>query len=123
MGADRARADGGGRADPAGRAAIREKLAPDSWLAPLSECALGQSLAAQAKYAEAEPLLVRGYERLAKAAVPPSPWDRVFYDGRRATAEYLVHLCEATGKPAEAKKWRAEAAKYPHIAPAPRAVR
>ena len=39
-------------------------------------------------------------------------------DGEDRSGPELVRLCEATGRPAEADKWRAERAKYP-AAPAP----
>ena len=35
----------------------------------------------------------------------------------------LVELYTATGKPDEVKKWRAERAKYPNVAPPPREKR
>ena len=39
------------------------------------------------------------------------------------TAEQLARLYQMTDKPDAAKKWRAEAAKYPFVAPPPREVK
>jgi hypothetical protein len=42
--------------------AIREKKLPDDWRRFNAQSLLGGSLLGQQKYAEAEPLLVQGYE-------------------------------------------------------------
>jgi hypothetical protein len=83
---------------------------PDHWLTPNAKWLLGRALLGQQKYAEAEPLLVQGYEGLKQRhdAIPPQ------YRNRPTLAlDSLVQLYEAWGKPDEAAKWHAERAKDP----------
>lgn len=101
--------------------AIREKGTPDEWWTPFTVSYRGEALARQSKYREAEPLLVAGFDRLAKFAMPPGGETRI-QDRWRATAKQLARLYEATGKPGEAAKWRVEAAKYLFLAPPPRVL-
>ena len=44
-------------------------------------------------------------------------------DYLRNHLDRLIELSTATDKPDEAKKWRAERAKYPFVAPPPREVK
>ena len=78
------------------------------------------ALLGQKRYAEAEPLLVAGYEGMGRQLpkIPPR------FRGRLPeAADRLVDLYAAWGKPDEAARWRAERAKYPPpAAPPPRAV-
>jgi tetratricopeptide (TPR) repeat protein len=65
---------------------------------------LGTSLSGQAKYTEAEPLLLKAYEGLTERA-------RVNPDPARATnsqqaAQQIIQLYEAWGKPTQAAEWR-----------------
>jgi WD40 repeat protein/serine/threonine protein kinase/lipopolysaccharide biosynthesis regulator YciM len=98
-------------AEPAAREclAIFEKTGPESWTVSNAQSLVGGSLLGQKKYAEAEPLLLKGYEGLKqweKALEPP--------DAPRLpeTLDRLIDLYTAMNKPDEAKKWRAERAKY-----------
>jgi uncharacterized protein (DUF2384 family) len=56
-----------------------------------------------ANYADAEPLLLAGYERMKQreAKIPPQGKVRL-----TEAAERLVSVYDAWGKPAEAAKWR-----------------
>jgi hypothetical protein len=64
---------------------------------------LGGTLAAQAKYAEAEPLLVKGYEGLkARASKIPAPAKGYLV----RSGERLVALYEAWDKKNKAQEWR-----------------
>jgi serine/threonine protein kinase len=85
---------------------IREKAQPDAWNTFNVKSLLGEALAGQKKYAEAEPLLVQGFEGLKKrAAQIPEP----FRTTRPSEAAgRLVRLYEALGKKDEAEKWRKE---------------
>jgi hypothetical protein len=68
--------------------------------------ALGACLLGQQKYAEAEPLLLRGYRGLRQheQRIPAA-----FRQARLTeAAERLVQLYEAWGKPDETTKWRKE---------------
>jgi tetratricopeptide (TPR) repeat protein len=93
---------------------LREKLATDPkpavlpWQVANTRSLLGAALFGQGKHAEAESLLVQGWEglRAQEAAVPPQ--------GRAnlpAALARLVQLHEAIGKPDEAARYRAELAK------------
>jgi hypothetical protein len=64
---------------------------------------LGEALAGQKKYAEAEPLLLAGYKGMKeREATIPEPFRKV----RLTEAlERLVRLYEATGRKDEAAKW------------------
>jgi TolA-binding protein len=90
--------------------AIREKKEPDAWTTFNTQSLLGGALLGQKKYAEAEPLLLKGYQGMKKqeAKIPPQGKVRL-----SEALERLARLYEATNKPDEARKWRAERAKYP----------
>jgi tetratricopeptide (TPR) repeat protein len=66
---------------------------------------LGKALLDQQKYAEAEPLLLQGYEGLKQreAKIPATTLVRL-----TEALEWLVQLYEATDRSAEAAKWRKE---------------
>jgi tetratricopeptide (TPR) repeat protein len=87
--------------------AIREKKQPDAWTTFNTQSLLGGSLHGQQKPADAEALLLAGFAGMKQraATIPPQARPRL-----AEVAERLVQLYEATGKPAEAAKWRAELA-------------
>jgi tetratricopeptide (TPR) repeat protein len=62
---------------------------------------LGASLLGQGKYAEAEPLLLSGYQGLLKQSPAISVDANLSEAGQR-----LVHLYAAWGKPDQAGEWR-----------------
>jgi hypothetical protein len=70
-----------------------------------SQSLLGEALLEQQKYAEAEPLLIAGYEGMKQreATIPPQAKSQL-----PMALERLVRLYEAWGKPDEAAKWRQE---------------
>ena len=82
---------------------ILQKTQPDDWSTFDTESALGEALVIQKKYAEAEPLLLSGYEgqRLREDTMPDRDKPRV-----RRALERIVQLYEAWGKPDEAERWR-----------------
>lgn len=90
---------------------IRMTLSPlstaaaDPWMTFNAKSLLGAALAGQQKHAEAEPLLLAGYEGMKQRQnrIPPQSRFQV-----ADSAERLVQLYDAWGKPAEAAKWRAE---------------
>ena len=90
--------------------AIREKADPGDWRTFNTRSLLGGALLGQKKYAEAEPLLLQGYEGMkAREKSIPAP-------GRIRIPEALDRLIEfstATNKPDAVKTWQAERAKYP----------
>jgi len=78
---------------------------------------LGRALLGQQKYAEAEPLLHKGYEgmKAREATIPRTDGGEL----RMPEAlDRLIELYANTNKPEEAKRWRGERAKYPEIKPA-----
>jgi serine/threonine protein kinase len=84
--------------------AIREKNEPGAWTTYNTQSMLGGALLGQKKHAEAEPLLLKGYEGMNARAKSIPPFGKV-----RLTeaAERLVQLYEATDRKDEAKKWTA----------------
>ena len=99
---------GRGRAHPAREPGHPREVQPDEWTTFNTRSLLGGSLLGQKKYAEAEPLIVAGYEgmkaREAKIAAPGMPR---FAEG----AERVVRLYEAWGKKDKAAEWRTRLAK------------
>ncbi len=85
--------------------AIHEKTQPNAWTTFNTKSLLGGALLGQKKYADAEPLLLAGYEGMmqreakiqapAKARLPEA-------------VERLVQLYEAMDKKDDAAKWRKE---------------
>ena len=85
-----------------------EKATSDSWQRYRCQNLLGVSLAAQNKYAEAEPLLISGYQGLLqREATIPFEQRRTVGDA----AERIAQLYEKWGKPEKAAEWRAKVRK------------
>ena len=96
--------------------AIREKSQPDEWTTFNTRSLLGGSLLGQKKYAEAEPLIVSGYEGMkAREARIPAPGKPRLTEA----AERVVQLYEAWGKKDKAAEWRAKLAR-PSSEPKPK---
>src|SRR5580700_6317936 len=93
--------------EPLAREAMEfnRKKQPDDWQGFRAETLLGASLAGQKKYADAEPLLLEGYQgmlaRKDKIEVPS------WYHLDRAR-EWIVQLYQAWGKPDNAAEWRSK---------------
>jgi hypothetical protein len=102
--------------------AARAKHWPDDWRTAFTRCMLGAALLGQGDADAARPLLTAGRTDLvARAAAIPGGVPAV----RLAqTADWLVALGRASGRPDEVERWRAERAKYPaEYGPTPRRVR
>ena len=85
--------------------AIREKAQPDEWTTFNTKSMLGGALLCQDKYAEAEPLLLAGYEGMKQRET------NIPLEGKiRLTEalERLTRLYEALEKKDKASKWRKE---------------
>jgi serine/threonine protein kinase/Tfp pilus assembly protein PilF len=84
--------------------AIRDKKSPDDWLTNYTKCLLAGSLLGQKKFAEAEPLLVSGYEGLKQreSDIPAYAKSRLLTE----TLQHLVELYEGWGKSTQADSWR-----------------
>jgi len=83
--------------------AVLEKKLPDDWSTFNAQSMLGASLFAHKKYAQAEPLLLQGYEGLkARAAKIPAPRQNSLPEA----ATRIVKLYEAWGKKDTADQWR-----------------
>ena len=76
---------------------------------------LGRALLGQKKYAEAEPLLREGYDRMKQREKMIPPLNRKHLP---ETIDRLIELYTVTERPEEAKKWQAERAKYSGAGPA-----
>ena len=90
---------------------LAEKYWPDAGYRFYVMSLLGGSLAGQAKFAEAEPLLLEGYQGLdlRKAGMPP------YLNAPRRIAESLerlVQLYDAWGKPVQAAEWKQKLATF-----------
>jgi eukaryotic-like serine/threonine-protein kinase len=83
--------------------AIREKKLPDHWRTFDARSVLGGMLCQQQKYAEAEPLLLSGYEgiRSRQERIPAHAKARL-----QAAVQRLVQFYEATAHPDQAAEWR-----------------
>jgi eukaryotic-like serine/threonine-protein kinase len=81
---------------------------------------LGEALLGQKKYADAEPLLLAGYEGLKQRekTIPPPGKVRL-----PEALDRLIELYTATNRPDEVKKLQAERAKNPELAPMPRIIK
>ncbi len=90
--------------------AIRARTQPDDWTTFSTQSLLGGALLGRQKYAEAEPLLLKGYAGMRQRAktIPPQGALRL-----PEAIDRLIELYTMTNRPGEAKKWRAERAKYP----------
>ncbi len=94
--------------------AIREKTQSDVWSTFNTQSLLGGALLGQQKYADAQPLLLSGYQGMKEreAAIPEPAKHRL-----PESLDRLIELYTATDKPDEVKKWQIERAKYPDDAP------
>jgi hypothetical protein len=86
------------KAEPLVREAIAfyQKKQPQDWHRFRAESLLGASLAGQKKYAEAEPLLVEGYQGMAARKEQIGVGSGYYLDRAH---EWLVQLYRAWGKP------------------------
>jgi tetratricopeptide (TPR) repeat protein len=84
---------------------LREKKWPDDWTTFHTKSLLGRSLLEQKKYADAEPLLLAGYEGMKKANYldEAGKQDRLIEELQR-----LVKFYEAANKKDKADTWRRE---------------
>jgi hypothetical protein len=84
---------------------IREAKLPDDWSRFNTMSQLGGALLGQARYADAEPLVVRSYEgmKAREAKIPPKAKLRL-----PEAAELVVRLYDACGRPERAAEWRAK---------------
>jgi tetratricopeptide (TPR) repeat protein/tRNA A-37 threonylcarbamoyl transferase component Bud32 len=83
--------------------AIREKNEPDDWTTFNAKSMLGGALAGQQKYAEAEPLLLAGYEGMdGRAKTIPPPGQARLTEARERLAEFY----DALGQKDRAAIWR-----------------
>jgi tetratricopeptide (TPR) repeat protein len=86
----------------------REKIMPESWKRFNTQSSLGDSLARQKRYAEAEPLLLSGFEgMLQRKATIASPWPYLEDAGKG-----LVQFYVDWGKPEKAAEWQKTAPEF-----------
>ena len=96
---------------------LRQQATPNTWQTFNTQSLLGGALLGQKKYAEAEPLLLKGYEGMKQRekSIPPQGGDRI-----PGALDRLIKFYTATDKLDEARQWQSERAKYPFRAPMPR---
>ncbi|MFO0827100.1 MAG: serine/threonine-protein kinase [Phycisphaerales bacterium] len=82
-------------------AGIEQTMPPDHWMRGQAKINLGRSLAGQSKCAEAESLMLGGYELLAKAL--PAGHDRL-----KIARDAIVEMYTKCGKSEQAAKWKAK---------------
>lgn len=90
---------------------VREKKEADAWTTFNTMSLLDGALLGQKKYAEAEPLLLKGYEgmKAREKTIPPQASTLL-----PETLDRLIELYTATDKPDEVKKYQELRAKYPN---------
>jgi eukaryotic-like serine/threonine-protein kinase len=81
----------------------QEKTGPDTWRRYNSDSMLGASLAGQGKYAEAEPLLVSGYQGMVERETTIPAGNRNFLED---AGEWIIRLYQGWEKPEKAAEWR-----------------
>ncbi len=84
---------------------IRRKTQPDDWRTYETESLLGEALLNQKRFAEAEPLLLSGYEGMKQREDKIPPQDKPHLT---KALERMVKLYEAWGNMEKAARWRAE---------------
>jgi serine/threonine protein kinase/Tfp pilus assembly protein PilF len=91
--------------------AIREEKSPDDWLTFSAQRMLGSSLLGQRRYAEAEPLLLCGYEGMEQreANIPGGARGRL-----REALQALAELYEVQGHVALAAEWKKKLEDFEH---------
>jgi len=92
-------------AEPVAREAVEaeKKVQPDDWQRYRAESLLGASLAGQRKYADAEPLLLEGYQGILARK------DHIAVSGQyhlELAHRWLVQFYQAWGKPDKAAEWK-----------------
>ena len=86
--------------------ALRKQfMPPDHWLIAASESVLGECVMKQNRFAEAEPLLLRGHERL--SALLGEKHDRT-----QEAVQRLIALYIAWNKPNQASRYRVHLRQY-----------
>jgi serine/threonine protein kinase len=95
------------QAEPVLRKALelRSQKQPEHWLTFSAQSDLGACLVGLKRYAEAEPLLLDGYEGMRKrrADIPAASRPRLV-----EAAERVIHYYEVTKQPERAARWRKE---------------
>jgi tetratricopeptide (TPR) repeat protein len=88
--------------------AILQTNEPEAWATFRSQSLLGTALLGQQKFADAEPMLVQGYQGMVRAVPATGPQHvRQQIESRTVEGlEQLVHLYDAWGRPDRAAEWR-----------------
>ena len=91
--------------------AVRKRIPMDTWPQYYTASALGEALAGLGRFAEAEPLVLSGYEGV-EARKETIGRRQAYYVGE--TARRVVWLYEVWKKPEKAAEWRAKLAMVGH---------
>jgi hypothetical protein len=84
---------------------IRQKIEPDQWTTFDTMSTLGEALVDQRKFADAEPLLILGYEGMKRhaGAIPPADQPRL-----TRAIQRILRLYKESGDDSKALRWRME---------------
>jgi tetratricopeptide (TPR) repeat protein len=83
--------------------AIRVSKQPNAWNVFNTQAQIGAALMGQKKYADAEPLMLQGYEGMKKRAAQIPPGSRIYV---AEAIDRLVQLYDAWGQKDKAAQWR-----------------
>jgi serine/threonine protein kinase/tetratricopeptide (TPR) repeat protein len=89
--------------------AIQERTVPDHWWTFDDRSLVGACLLGQKKYAEAEPLLLSGYEGMKKREATLSASGKVWL---KDALERVIQLYEETDRPDQAAEWKQKLADF-----------
>jgi len=98
---------------------LRERKMPDDWRTFNFRSVLGGICAAQHKYADAEPLLLSGYQGMKERETEIPAFGESFY---KASLQRLVQFYEATGRSDQAAEWIKKLAAFSQNKPTTNAV-
>jgi tetratricopeptide (TPR) repeat protein len=84
--------------------AVWERTEPNAWQGSATRFQVGVSLAAQGKFAEAEPLLLAGYEGMKSREQSMRPDERA--DKLPDALAHLVQFYTDSGQPQKVKEWQ-----------------
>ena len=95
-------------AEPVLREALElaKESAPDNWRTAATKSMLGESLAGQEKFEQAEPMLLDSHDKLVQGRATMPPWEQPRQVSQ--AVRRLVEMYTAWGKTEDADKWTGE---------------
>ena len=93
--------------------AMRETNCPNAWYTYYTRLRLGTTLMGKRLYAEAEPLIISGYEGMRERELAIRDRTKVLTE----SIQGLIQLFDATARPEKADEWRAKLAEVKAVGP------